>query len=230
MYLALGDSVATGTLHYFARVKSYTEYLYQILRQQECRTRGINLAQDGDTTRELLTKLRQGWFQRWVRCADLITLSIGGNNLMRAASVPGFTSVCIPRAEAGVSAFCSDWEKIVRQLRLLNPHCTLLIMTVYNPYNHTSNLCSFYAADRGMWELTERFLCKMNREIELQCRGRYKIVDIHALFDRFSYGEMFRVSSLYSSGLYIFRNPHPTAYGQWLISRLHAEVMQKLML
>ena len=31
MYLALGDSIATGTLHNFARVTSYTEYLYHCL-------------------------------------------------------------------------------------------------------------------------------------------------------------------------------------------------------
>lgn len=227
LYLALGDSIATGTLHNFARVTSYTEYLYHILRKRGYRTRMVSLAQDGDTTRELLYKLGQNWFQSWVRRADLITLSIGGNNLMRAASIPGFTSVWVPRAEAGVRAFCSDWEKIIERLRALNPHCPLLIMTVYNPYNRSRTLSSGYRADWGLRELTERYLSKINGVIESQCRGRYQIADIHTLFDRFSRGEMGRVASLYSSGLYILRNPHPTAYGHWLISRAHAALIEK---
>ena len=52
---------------------------------------------DGDTSRELLHRLGQPWFQSWVRRADLITVSIGGNNVMRAASIPGFTSVRVPK-------------------------------------------------------------------------------------------------------------------------------------
>lgn len=226
LYLALGDSIATGTLHNFARVTSYTGYLYHILRKRGYRVRMMSLAQDGDTTRELLYKLGQGWFQSWVRRADLITLSIGGNNLMRAASIPGFTSVYIPEAEAGVRAFCSDWDNIIERLRALNPRCTLLVMTVYNPYNHTQSLGSGYRADRGLRELTERYLSKINGVIESQCQGRYRIVDIHALFDRFSHGEMGRVASLYSSGLYLLRNPHPTSYGHWLISRAHADQLK----
>lgn len=227
LYLALGDSIATGTLHNFARVTSYTGYLYQTLRKRGYQTRMMSLAQDGDTTRELLYKLGQNWFQGWVRHADLITLSIGGNNLMRAASIPGFTSVCVPKAEAGVCAFCSDWEKIIERLRVLNPHCSLIIMTVYNPYNHTQNLSSGYRADSGLWGLTERYLRKINGVIESQCRGRYEIADIHKLFDRFSHGGMGWVASLYSSGLYILRNPHPTSYGHRLISCAHAEVIEK---
>jgi len=227
LYLALGDSIATGTLHNFARVTSYTGYLNHTLRKRGYRTRMVSLAQDGDTTHELLYKLGQTWFQSWVRRADLITLSIGGNNLMRAASIPGFTSVCVPKAEAGVCAFCSDWEKIIEQLRALNPDCALITMTVYNPYNHTQNLGSGYRADCGLRELTERHLSKINGVIESQCRGRYRVADIHTLFDRFSHGEMGRVASLYSSGLYILRNPHPTSYGHWLISRAHADVIEE---
>lgn len=187
----------------------------------------ISLAQDGDTTRELLYKLEQIRFQSWVRRADLITLSIGGNNLMRAASIPGFTSVYIPKAEAGVRAFYSDWEKIIGRLRDLNPHCLLLIMTVYNPYNRTQSLSGGYRADRGLRELTERYLSKINGVIRSQSRGRYQVADVHTLFDRFSHGEMGRVASLYSSGLYLLRNPHPTSYGHWLISRVHADMIGK---
>ncbi len=227
LYLALGDSIATGTLHHFARVTSYTEHLYHMLGRRDRRTRMVNLAQDGDTTRELLYKLGQGWYQSWVRRADLITLSIGGNNLMRAASIPGFTSICVPRANAGVRAFCSDWEKIVAQLRSLNPNCVLVVMTVYDPYDRSQSLGGGYAADRGLRTLAERYLGQINGTIESQCQGRYLIADIHSLFDRFSYGGMGRVASLYSSGLYILRNPHPTPYGHWLIARAHADVIER---
>lgn len=227
LYVALGDSIATGTLHSFARVTSYTEYLFQILRKRGGLTRMVNLAHDGDTTRELLCKLGQCWYQSWVRQAGLITLSIGGNNLMRAASIPGFTSVCCPKAAAGVRIFCSDWEKIIIRLRALNPHCPLLVMTVYNPYNRTPYLGNGYDADRGLREFTERAIGQINGVIQSQCQGRYAIADIHALFNRFSYGGMGRVSNLYSPGFYILRNPHPTPYGHWLLACAHANLLKK---
>lgn len=229
MYLALGDSIATGTLHNFARVTSYTEYLYHMLKRRGRRTRMVSLARDGDTSRELLYRLGQPWFQSWVRRADLITVSIGGNNVMRAASIPGFTSVRGPQAEAGVGVFCSDWDKIIERLRTLNPGCTLVVMTVYNPYNHSRYLGGGYGADRGMRELTERYLSRINGVIESQCRGRYEIADIHALFDRFAHGEMGRVANLYSPGLYLLRNPHPTVYGHRLIARAHADAIEGLL-
>ena len=229
LYLALGDSIATGTLHNFARVTSYTGYLNQSLRRRGYRTRMVPLAQDGDTSRELMNKLELGWFQSQVQRADLITLSIGGNHLMGAAAIPGFNRIYPPKAEAGVRLFGSDWERVIERLRALNPHGTLLVMTVYNPYNRTQNLARAYRADRGLHELTEHYLSKINAVIESQCRGRYQIVDIHALFDRFSHGEMGRVASLYSSGFYLLRNPHPTSYGHWLIARAHAEEIERVL-
>lgn len=226
LYLALGDSIATGTLHSFARVTSYTEHLCRTLRGRGRPVRMMSLAHDGDTTGDLLSKLGQGWFQSWVRRADLITLSIGGNNLMGAASIPGFTRVYAPKARAGVRAFCGQWERIVGRLRELNPGCTLAVMTVYNPYNRSPFLGGGWGGDRGLHELTEGYLDKINGEIAARCRGRYVVVDIHALFDRFSNGRMGQVDCLYGPGLYLLRNPHPTAWGHRLIARAHADALK----
>ena len=39
-----------------------------------------------------------------------------------------------------MGVFCSDWDKIIERLRTLNSGCTLVVMTVYNPYNHSRHL------------------------------------------------------------------------------------------
>ncbi len=65
--------------------------------------------------------------------ADLITLCIGGNNVMAAVQIPGFTRAYLPGLEAGTRRFERVYPQIIRELRRLNPHCRLLSMTVYNP-------------------------------------------------------------------------------------------------
>jgi lysophospholipase L1-like esterase len=143
-YLALGDSIATGTLTFWVKTKSYAHYLYDLIKKNEptANIQYTNLAADGDTSMMFLYKLNHWpYLQQKIKKADIITLSIGGNDIMRGANIPGFCRINWPLVKSSSLSFCSNWEKIIGRLRELNPHCRIIVNTLYNPYNgKTSSL------------------------------------------------------------------------------------------
>ena len=229
-YLALGDSIATGTITYFSSTQSYARYLAGALGRYYKPLSYKNMAVDGDSTGRLLWRLSNNEVLRsLVSRADIITLSIGGNDLLRAASVPGFTSLDLPTARQAIYSFPQNWDKTIRTIRVLNPEAPLLTMTLYNPYCASSSLPGRYLSDRGLHEGVEKLLAPLNDTIVANQAAGYHVVDVYSAFRQFSYGQMGRVVCLYpSSGGYIMRNPHPTPWGHRLISRLHLETFLDL--
>jgi len=81
-YVALGDSVAAG--YGLSPEDRYTDILYNIIKEEENIVEYINLAVTGYTTTmllELLNNLR-GEELRIISNAKIITLNIGGNNIL----------------------------------------------------------------------------------------------------------------------------------------------------
>ena len=77
-YLALGDSISSGYLLPEGEAA---------FPQQVADARGgtlTNLAENGETTASLLAKLNQGTLDQALAGAQVITLTIGGNDLMNA--------------------------------------------------------------------------------------------------------------------------------------------------
>lgn len=224
-YLALGDSIATGCLTYWAATDGYPVYL----ARQLARRRPVNLtnyAVNGDTSGGLLWKLTHlANYRRAVRNAGLITLSIGGNDLLRAASVPGFTSINKTMGRQGQACFLRHFPHIISTIRQLNPDATLVVMTIYNPYCSSRNLGGA-TCDRGLHELTERYLASINSAIWAGCGQDYAVADVHSTFFRYRFGRMNRVVSLYPSSGFLLRNPHPSPYGHRLIARLHLQALE----
>ncbi len=225
-YVALGDSIATGTLTYWARVKSYVYFFKERLGEyflyQDINTK--NLAQNGNTSSDLLYKLRYSKeVQQAVEQAGIVTVSIGGNDIMSGVAIPGFTQYNIWQVKEGVSQFTNNLPKIIERIRQLNSGCRLLLMTIYNPYNKTQYLPYGYGNDYGMHEQLERFLGDMNDDIRSHASwGRYAVADSHGLFEQYSKGDMHDVVALYPmQDPYIVRNPHPTPNGHKLLGDLH---------
>ena len=82
VYVALGDSISTGYgLDTETAEKSFVE---QIAEQQELSM--TMLAEDGETTASLLAKLANvdGEVAKALKTADVVTLTIGGNDFMNA--------------------------------------------------------------------------------------------------------------------------------------------------
>lgn len=146
--LILGDSIAA---HYGVDEKdSYEAKLTQKLSADGEKWVSINWGVAGDTTGDLVTLLTQKADDPKARQilaeADLIAISIGGNNILkffRDAGYEGFPDATVPnlvkilreferQAEPLRTEFLADLEVIMNLIRKANPDATVLIQNIHN--------------------------------------------------------------------------------------------------
>ena len=146
--LILGDSIAA---HYGVDEKdSYEAKLTQKLSAGGEKWVSINWGVAGDTTGDLVTLLTQKADDPKARQilaeADLIAISIGGNNILkffRDAGYEGFPDATVPnlvkilreferQAEPLRTEFLADLEVIMNLIRKVNPDATVLIQNIHN--------------------------------------------------------------------------------------------------
>lgn len=91
----------------------------------------------GATTEDLLYWLdNDTLIQDAVKKANLITISIGGNNILFAGVRSGYTEIYDNTAKEGVISFCDDFPKIIDKINSLNKNKpVILIMNLYNTYH-----------------------------------------------------------------------------------------------
>jgi lysophospholipase L1-like esterase len=176
-----------------------------------------NLAVDGDDASELLARLRTSTYIDEIKKADVITLSIGGNNIMDAGE-NFFTSLNNAIAEANTIKFESDYPKIITAIRALNIDARIIVQTLYNPFNSIS--IKGYTGDPALQIETETYILRVNTAITSIIDPNYTKVDIHKLFLE-SYakeGLMGDITYFYPNiWLKLTRDPHPNQAGENLI-------------
>lgn len=126
-YVALGDSIAfgIGSLTLFGYPARLAKALSQRLRR---RITLRNHALYGLTSAQILGLIEADERVRnAIRSAGLVTLNVGGNDLLHC----DYQADCLPGA---LAEFQTNWEGILREIRLLNPRAPLFTMTLYNPY------------------------------------------------------------------------------------------------
>ncbi|MCL6593996.1 MAG: hypothetical protein K6T31_08480, partial [Alicyclobacillus sp.] len=127
--LALGDSLAVGFGDTSGR--GFVGDVVQQLRQNGTQVQVRNLAVNGLTSAGLLSQLQQPATQTAVQTADVILLSIGGNDLRSAATLPNLDPQRVARA---LDPFAQRLHEVFTQLQTLNPHAQVLLVGLYNPY------------------------------------------------------------------------------------------------
>ena len=138
---------------------------------------GDNLTADAATTSELLDDLAE-----LAASAEqtVVTITIGGNDLLEAAGVRGGSAgAAIADPSAAVAA---NLERALNMLFQLRPNTHLLLGTVYDPTDGTNML-----PVRGEWIDFSResiWLCRYNDRIRNLARtdSRITLIDIHAHF------------------------------------------------
>lgn len=230
-YVSLGDSIATGTTTPVTpSTDPYTDQFEAYLKEANPDTPVVRstFETDGDRTNELLAKLMTDTAVRdAVRSADIITVSIGGNNLMQACKIAentyDFFNPDIAAAEQGYADFVLQWGAIMAEIRSLNADADVIAMTLYNPYN---------IQDAGMHAFVDGYLFRqdgsgMNDLISrLAPTYDYHVADAFTSFDAYSDGIMWTVTLLYPPSL--VRNPHPNQIGQDLLFGLHQNIYDAL--
>ncbi|MBQ4245057.1 MAG: hypothetical protein II702_09100 [Clostridia bacterium] len=131
-YLVLGDSIGYGS-----GLKNSQDACFGRIVAD---TNGYDYANDavpGHTTKNLLSRLENESVIEDVKKADIISISIGGNNFL-LGNLPLLLFNLIVRgnteqAENTVAAFYDDLGTIISKIRSVNPDAVILLQTLYNP-------------------------------------------------------------------------------------------------
>ena len=138
-----GDSIAAG---YGLADEENERYSSLIAAKYGCVV--YNYAVSGDDGKDLLELLAEGSCEQ-LENATVIVLSIGANNVLKAAYalVPYFESLQNGTAQGnldvtevmsevaqGIDRFKTELPQIIASLRAVNPDAQIIFQTVYNPY------------------------------------------------------------------------------------------------
>jgi lysophospholipase L1-like esterase len=244
VYVALGDSIATGTVA--PSLDNEIPYIHAFRTYLENETgRNVELrdhSDDGDRSGHLLARLGGPTYEGVgadqaliddVKQGEVITISIGGNNLMYSAKYTtyvffglikvdyyDFDRINTDKAEAGRAAFEAEMPQIIQMIKGYNPNAKIILNDIYNPFNKTTdadnyNLVQsfFYRTDRGGVNDVIEDVCAANSGVE---RAR-----VYETFENYGGGDgKEQITYMYITDLYWgfeLRNPHPNSVGQGMI-------------
>ena len=131
-YLVLGDSIGYGS-----GLSNPKEAVYGRIVAD---TNGYAYANDaipGYTTQALLRLMQTDNVKADIEKADIISISIGGNNFLLGNLMQLMADVLIKGDDAGFAAigeaYYADLCQIIGTIRALNPDAVILMQTLYNP-------------------------------------------------------------------------------------------------
>ncbi len=130
--VALGDSLTRGTgddsgMGYVGLV---TEELKERLSPHDIQV--YNLGINGQTSQELLKQLGQQNIGRQMKEADVILMTIGGNDLFQQGET--LFDFNLDKIQVLQQTFLSNLEQIFTTIREHNSHATIFILGLYNPF------------------------------------------------------------------------------------------------
>lgn len=191
--VALGDSIATGYLLEDAEKDSYVSKLAESLNMNK-----VNLAVDGRTSTELIDSLKVD-FEK-IKSADVITLSIGGNDIMipllgfiedkvsedfdiytETDSYEVFKDMLMGVYDKEINtllqkktvSFEENFVFLISELRKINSNAKIIVQTIYNPFGGNFFFTNAY-------NLLDPYIKRINNSIiNEEVNYDYILADIH---------------------------------------------------
>ena len=131
-YLVLGDSIAYGS-----GLSNPTEAVYGKIVADTNGYDYENYAVPGHTTSNLLRRMENDTVRIAIEKADIVSISIGGNNFLlgdiNGILYDGIVKEDFARLDEITDGFYADLNTIVGTIRTLNPGAVILLQTLYNP-------------------------------------------------------------------------------------------------
>lgn len=240
--VSLGDSIARG--YGCEPEETYgsllADYIDGLVMPAPFQVRYVNYGTDGDTAADLLEKLTgREDIRASVRAADILTISVGGNDLIHQLSdlMPaqedsaiGNVAKLLTALGQGLSEsrslevfqqFRNDMEAILELLDTLCPDALVLITTIPNP-----------TTDPVIGPLIERYLERFNDYIRTGC-GRTRgiipaVADCSRAFADYTGGESLTFTHIDWSDLRTLNlDPHPTPAGHQVMAQTHIPLMEE---
>ncbi|WP_336046634.1 GDSL-type esterase/lipase family protein [Solibacillus ferritrahens] len=134
-YLALGDSLTRGvgdeTLDYGYTVRLQDELeKWPMIESVELDNRGKN----GRRSNQLLDLLQRGHYDEELAEADLISISIGGNDVMKIVKNNLFT-MTKSMFDKELPRFNERYEQVIAEIREINTDAPIILVGFYNPFS-----------------------------------------------------------------------------------------------
>lgn len=131
VHLALGDSVVKGF-----GVEDGQNYVYlvsvRISKATGKKVVKINNGINGLTSYELKAKLESGQFDEQIKNANLITLNIGGNDLLKISMDNGILEAA-KKFQDTKEKFDENLNGIIDHIQRINPDAKVVVLELYNP-------------------------------------------------------------------------------------------------
>ena len=131
LVLVLGDSLSHGTGDPSGR--GYATDVLDFLRRGGP-AESINLAVAGAESSELLALIRRENVKSIARSADLILVSIGGNDLSHSLGGAGAPTAALTAVTTSRSQFARNLRSILETLREANPSAPIRLIGLYQPF------------------------------------------------------------------------------------------------
>ena len=131
-YVVLGDSIAYGS-----GLSNPREAVYGKIVADTNGYSYENYAVPGHTTQRLLRRMQEEQVKSAITAADMISISIGGNNFLlgnlNALLYDAIVKEDYTRLDEITENFYADLQQIIQTIRQLNPDTVILLQTIYNP-------------------------------------------------------------------------------------------------
>jgi len=232
VYVALGDSIARGYGLSSVETQRYSSLLADRISQEwDVSCTCYNYAVDGQRSEELVAWIQAGNTPE-LSNADLVTISIGANNVLQPAISflttyfsymlsNGLTEAAaeelyrsfnafLAAADHGIKQLESDIPVLIALIRSINPDAQIVFQTVYNPYRNSQTILQIPGLPIVMEALSQTQIEPLNRLIaDNAAANGYTVADVWSAFqtdDRIlvNAGQDSTIGNI---------DPHPTAIG-----------------
>lgn len=211
--LVLGDSIATGyELEGYELGRENTDnYANQVARHYELTDSLSNLALDGQTSNELLDKIKDGRYDARFETADLIIISIGGNDLLHyvlgvicnALDISDISQIetvdytdpavllsvltalsddtFTEKIEAIVTGFETAFIEIYQLVKEKAPDANIIFQTIYDPFDQNELFTMIDTVANSVLNNFNRVI--RNNATDAEGNEVYKVCDVALLFE-----------------------------------------------
>lgn len=233
-YVALGDSIAGGYGLEHAETESYVGRIAQALEIKYGAVEVTNFGENGLRSDELLEILenpdneKHDKYLKAIQGADLITLSIGSNDLLQYLSKDFDVEELKEKGDQLFASACDRFQKnipLVLQRIIENaPQAQLFVNNVYNPCRDIS-FCLTDKILKNLDEMAENYIIRLNRgfqtqevksvfasKSQAQKKQKYILVDVKYAFEKSDKKLINMMISLRSI------DPHPNREGHRVIA------------
>jgi lysophospholipase L1-like esterase len=134
--LILGDSIAKGTGD--EKGQGFDGYLSQSFKNNTSKDISVqNVGVDGLESLGLLNQIKAESLNQTISDADLILISIGGNDLRRVLSADDISKTAI--FKSNLDSYVQNLRETLQILRSNNPDCLIVVLGIYDPYEGTTS-------------------------------------------------------------------------------------------